>query len=82
MQNVLKGRLDSRRILVAHWAFLGLQPVLSICEKKVGDLYRLELERFDDNPQLESELQFNDCEEFDLPFFYDVSQGQKTEGQK
>ena len=45
-------------------------------------LYRPELERFDDNPQLESELQFNGCEEFDLPFFYDVSQGQKTEGQK
>lgn len=82
VQNVLKGRLDSRRILVAHWAFLDLQPVLLICEKKVGDLYQLELERFDDNPQLESELQFNDCEEFDLPFFYYVSQGQKTEGQK
>ena len=82
VQNVLKGLLDSRCILVAHWAFLDLQPVLSIFKKKVGDLYRLELERFDDNPQLESELQFNDCEEFDLPFFYDVSQGQKTEGQK
>ena len=80
VQNVLKGHL--KRILVAHWAFLDLQLVLSISEKKVGGLYRIELERFDDNLQLESELQFYDCEEFDLPFFYDVGQSQKTEGRK
>ncbi len=82
VQNALKGDPDSGRILVAHWVFLDRQPVLSIDEKRVGQLYRLELERFDDNPQLESEMQFNDCQEFDLPFFYDVSPNQKTEGQK
>ena len=46
---------------------------------KVGPVYRLNLEKFDDNPQLESGMQFNDCYEFDLTFFYNVSQNQKTE---
>ena len=46
---------------------------------KVGPVYRLNLEKFDDNPQLESGMQFNDCYEFDLAFFYNVSQNQKTE---
>ena len=82
LQNVLKGDPESERILVAHWAFLDRQPVLSIGEKKVGHLYRLGLERFDANPQLEAEMQFNDCQEFDLLFFDDVSPDQKTERHK
>lgn len=71
IQKILKGKVDSKKILVAHWAFLDRKLVPSIKKKKVGATYKLELEKFDDNPQLESELQFNDSEDFDLPLYYD-----------
>ena len=35
---------------------------------KVGPVYRLNLEKSDDNSQLESGMKFNDCHEFDLTF--------------
>jgi hypothetical protein len=70
---VLQGEVEADRILVAHWAYLDREPVRALRGRRVGDEYRLRLERFDENPQLESERQFNAIDDFALPFFYDVS---------
>ena len=70
---VLQGEVEAERILVAHWAYLDRKPVRALRARRVGDEYWLRLERFEENPQLESERQFNAIEEFALPFFYDVS---------
>ena len=69
---LLEGEVEAGRILVAHWAYLDREPVRALRGRRIGDEYRLRLERFFDNPQLEAERQFNAIEEFDLPFFYDV----------
>jgi hypothetical protein len=73
VRKVLRGEIKPEKILVAHWAFLDRKPVTSTFKRKIGAIYRLELERFVDNPQLESELQFNDSEDFELLLYYDVS---------
>ena len=72
VRKTLKGNVDSEKILVAHWAYLDRKLLPSIEQKKIGEVYEMELESFDDNPQLESERQFNDSDEFDLSMYYHV----------
>ena len=69
---LLEGEVEAGRILVAHWAYLDRKPVRALHARRVGDEYRLRLESFAENPQLEAERQFNAIEELDLPLFYDV----------
>ncbi len=59
-----------KKILVAHWAVLDGKNVP--IERKTGQSYPLKLERFDDNPQLESERRATDDSAFDLDVFYAV----------
>jgi hypothetical protein len=73
VRKVLAGREQAKKIQVAHWAILDRQMLPEIGQKKIGQVYQLHLENYDGHPQLESERQFNDCEEFDLPLYYDVA---------
>lgn len=71
-RKVLLGNISEEEIQVTHWAILDRKEVPSIGKRKIGEVYRLELESFHDHPQLESERRFNDCEGFDAPLFYDA----------
>jgi len=63
------GRFDGARILVAHWCILDGKALPARREK--GSRYRLELERFDDNPQLQAERLVSDFDDIDLTMYYD-----------
>ncbi len=53
VRKVLAGRCDAGRIVAAHWAILDGRTLRA--EWVRGGVYRLELEPFADNPQLETE---------------------------
>jgi hypothetical protein len=80
IRKVLSGNINEKEIQVAHWAILDRKKLPSIGKRKIGGAYRLELESFDDHPQLESERRFNDCENLDAPLFYDVAKGKVAPG--
>ncbi|NOY82127.1 MAG: LamG domain-containing protein, partial [Kiritimatiellaeota bacterium] len=73
VRKVLEGRAPGRKLLVAHWGVLDRRVVETIRQRKPGEDVTLSVERFADHPELESERRFNDCEELDLPLYYDVS---------
>jgi hypothetical protein len=73
VQDVLKGREQAKKIQVAHWALLDREKLPQIGQRKIGDIYELQLESYDKHPQLESERSFNDCEDFDIPLYYDIA---------
>ncbi len=73
IRKVLEGREPGRKVLVAHWGVLDRRVVKTIRQRKPGQEVVLTVERFADHPELESERRFNDCEDLDLPLYYDVS---------
>lgn len=69
---VLHGRLDAPKFRVAHWAEME-NRTLAAAGRRVNGVYRLQLEPFDDNPQMETEQVFDTLEvDLDLPVYYDV----------
>ena len=62
--------LSGERILVAEWAVLDANAVLS--PRKEGIRRQFLLESFDDHPELEGERQFtqHESDSFELPMFY------------
>ncbi|HUS59034.1 MAG TPA: LamG-like jellyroll fold domain-containing protein, partial [Planctomycetota bacterium] len=77
IEKVLDGKCDAKRIIVAHWVILDLRVVPN--DKKTGSSYRLTLERFTDNPQLDSEYRAANADEVGLPVYYDVEDQVKME---
>ena len=73
IRDVLEGREEAKKIQVAHWALLDREKLPQIGDRKVGQVYDLQLENFDRHPQLEAERSFNDCEDFDIPLYYDIA---------
>jgi hypothetical protein len=71
IQKVLSGKPTSSRIAVYHWVILDSKIVPN--QRRKEQSYRLVLEPFDLHPQLESERQISDSDEFDLPLYYDVT---------
>ena len=69
---VIEGDIDTERILVAHWGIMNNRVIPRAEKLQIGQEYRLLLQRYEDHPQLESERQFNDCEDITLPLFYDI----------
>jgi len=70
VEKVVTGDYRKKKLHVAHWVILDAK-VLPVNRRK-GMSYRLTLERFDDNPQLQAERRVDDIDEFDLPLYYDV----------
>ncbi len=71
VEEVLEGRLEAKRIAVAHWVVLDLKVLPN--DRRAGGTYRLTLEPWDDHPQLDSErLAMDDFELLDLPRYYHV----------
>ena len=68
---VLKGKCDSKKILVDHWVILDDKVLPNT--RKIGKSYRLTLEPFNAHPQLESERRSIDTQDFDLPCYYDLT---------
>lgn len=60
VRKVLAGKCDAGRIVVAHWAILDGRTLSA--EWARGGVYKLELERFADNPQLETERLITDAD--------------------
>jgi hypothetical protein len=67
---VEQGRYDRKELLAARWAILD-KTVLPTT-RRVGESYRLVLERFEDHPELEPERLVMDGATSDLPLFYEV----------
>jgi hypothetical protein len=68
---VLEGDFADRAILAARWAILD-QEIQADAARKVGALYRLVLERFDEHPELEGERLVMDVEDVARPLYYEV----------
>ncbi|MCC5828279.1 MAG: LamG domain-containing protein [Phycisphaeraceae bacterium] len=65
---VLEGRLEAKRIVVAHWMIMDGTKI----PWPEGDTVTLTIERFEDHPQLESELLHTENEDLLLPMFFAV----------
>ncbi|MFC1461548.1 LamG-like jellyroll fold domain-containing protein [Verrucomicrobiota bacterium] len=68
---VIEGRCAASEILVAHWAILDGR-VLDTAKRRVGTIYRITLEPYDERPELEGERQVMDTDELLLPMYYDI----------
>ena len=79
VEKVVTGDYRKKKLHVAHWVILDAK-VLPVSRRK-GKSYRLTLERFDDNPQLQAERRADDIDEFDLPLYYDVGGGRMNDPQ-
>jgi hypothetical protein len=70
--SVIEGRLEAARFRVARWAEMANRR-LEAATSRVGEVHRLVLEPFDENPQMEDEQAFDTLEpDFELPFYYDA----------
>jgi hypothetical protein len=67
---VAEGECAAPKILVAHWAIRDKQ-ILDL-GKEMGGTYPLELEPFDDHPELEGERLIMETDEYDLPLYYEI----------
>ena len=70
VEKVLQGRCDAKGILAAHWVILDARILPAAW--RVGDRYRLVLERFEDHPELESERLLMGKVKADLPLYFDL----------
>ncbi len=70
VQDVLSGRYDRRRILVAHWVILDARAVGF--RRPIGRAYRLTVEPFADHPQLATERVMTTPDQLDPEMYYDV----------
>jgi hypothetical protein len=73
VDKVVEGKLEARKIRVAHWALLDGTP-RGAASRQAGWSGRLDLERFEANPQLKS-LFLSDTlpDDFGVELFYDPS---------
>lgn len=72
VQRVLRGAYSLGKIRVAHWGLLDLHPA-SISKEMIGGVYNLNLEPFDQHPELEPEfLKDTLPPNYDLPLYFDV----------
>ncbi len=75
---VLRGELQTKRILVARWGLLDGRPVKG-AEPKAGETLEFTLESLGGHPELESERQLIETDDVDLPAFLDVGQSLELE---
>jgi hypothetical protein len=75
VRRVLRGRCEHKRIGVYHWGILDSRKV-DLGKDKGGE-YRLTVEAFSDNPQLDAERRVSDLEALDLPLYVDVGRARK-----
>jgi len=69
---VINGDAAQRTIRVAHWAMMD-RKVLGISKRKTGEEYRLQLEPFEANRQLESEFLSDTLPaNWEVPLYYDI----------
>ncbi len=71
VREVLSGKLDADRVIVAHWAIMDDEVVESIGQRKVGQTYTLTVEPMDEHPELSSEWTVAGLDEIDAPMYYD-----------
>lgn len=76
IEKVIEGKLDDRKIVVAHWAILDLKAQDEVIKKEIGGVSRLVLEPMADHPQLKGERRMEETSEPDLPAYYDATIGQ------
>ncbi len=84
VRTVHAGKLDDRRIQVAHWAVLDSKVVGEIRRLQPGAVRRLVVEPTGQkyHPELESERRFNDSTAYGLPLFVEVGPPGQAEGQE
>jgi hypothetical protein len=70
LEKVVRGTDAPARLLVAEWAIMDGKRLPE--GRKVGASYQLQLEKFADHPELESERLITDSDEFDLEIYYAV----------
>lgn len=68
---VLEGTLSDRAISAARWAILDKQ-VQPDAARTVGEVYTLEIEPFEEHPELEGERLVTDIEDLTRPLYYEV----------
>jgi hypothetical protein len=71
VEKVIRGEYKGKRILVAHWVILDRKQ--RDPGRKVGEVYQMTVEPYDQREELEGERFFSDSEEFDLEMYYDPS---------
>lgn len=72
VEKVHEGALDSKTVLVKHWAMLGEKAVQGF-PREVGKSYELLIEREADHPQLNGERVIDDTTAFDQEAWFDVA---------
>ncbi len=70
VRKVLAGKLDARQIAVAHWAVMDAKRLPEAAKLAKGTVRTLTVEPLDAHPELDSERQMNDLENFDLETYY------------
>lgn len=71
VEKVIAGKEEAKEIFIAHWAIMDRQP-LEQAERKVGEVFEVDLELLSDNPQLEGEKISMDGYDFRSPLYYDL----------
>ncbi|MFC1717722.1 LamG-like jellyroll fold domain-containing protein, partial [Candidatus Poribacteria bacterium] len=71
VKKVVKGNLESKKIVVAHWVIMDMKVLPE--KRSKNTTYRLSIEPWEQHPQLQSELIETYMGEFGLPVFYDAS---------
>ena len=69
------GALPEKRVAVAHWGIRDEKQV--DLRRRVGDVYPMRVERYEDHPELEGERQIIESDAIALPLYYDVSGSEK-----
>lgn len=70
IEQVTEGSLADKKIQVCQWGLLNSQ--YAKINSKIGSSYRLTLEKFSDQPQLEGQRLVSDSDNFGMPLFYAV----------
>jgi hypothetical protein len=69
---VIEGKCEAKRLAAAQWGILDLKVQARVANRKIGQTYRLLLEPFGQQPQLQGERRAEDLADLGLPLFYDV----------
>lgn len=72
VEKVLAGKVESKTLLVKHWAMLG-EKVVQGFPRELGKSYELSIEREADHPQLKGERVIDDTSAFDQEAWFDVA---------
>jgi hypothetical protein len=79
VEKVLEGEYTGPRVLVKHWAMLGLQPVVGF-PREPGKSYELVLEPQSGHAHLQGERAMDDTDAFDLEPWFEVASPRVIEG--